>query len=282
MKYATFLLGAVATATLVKAAAYPAPAAFPSVYDDCDDEPISSAPHSVAPVSVHPSSSKAAAVPVSSKAAAVPVSSKAAAVPVSSKAAGVPHSSGKAASAPTSSALLAGHGGHGHWGKPIVITETVIIVVPTYTRACHGPTTVTEGTTTITVTEATTITFLNGPYTRTKYDLTCYTTTTEFFYETECAGWPYATGEGYPPMTVYPTVYITDYTTEYVGAAPTGVAAVPAPPAPAVYPVGSAYPVPAASGSVPPKNLPVFTSGASQAQAGVLALIAGVVAVLVL
>jgi len=70
---------------------------------------------------------------------------------------------------------------------------------------CPTPTIIIEESETIYVTEAPTcVTFSKGPYTKTIIELSCFTTTTTYFIEEECGctGWPYATGQGYPPLVV--------------------------------------------------------------------------------
>lgn len=197
------------------------------------------------------------------------------------------------------------HHHHHHHEHPYpVVTETIIIIVETFTRHCPHPTTISEGTVTVTVTAPTTITFSEGPYTRTKYHLSCYTTTTEYFYEEECGcgGWPYATGEGYIPITYpagsYPTPTFTAPGYGYPGGKGPEGTSYPKPPVVVVpgkagteagVPAGSystAAGIPAGSPAGKPAStstgLPVFKSGASQLQVGALAIIAGVVAIMVL
>jgi hypothetical protein len=166
-------------------------------------------------------------------------------------------------------------GGH-HHPYPVT-TTTIIIVVPTFTHRCHGPTTIIGGTETVTVTEIepTTVTFTKGPYTRTKTHLECHTTTTEYYDvgECGCGGWPYATGEGYTPIS-HPTPAVTSYPSDHAPK-PSG--------APVVKPSAIGPPAYPPKNTTTPKNSPVFTSGAaSHSSAGVVALIAGVVAYMVL
>jgi hypothetical protein len=239
MKFTSVLLGALATATMVSAIK---PSAAPSSKydDDCDDYPKSK---------VHHSSKKVAPVPVSS----TPCSDdypKSTYCPSSKAAVPVKHSSYKP-----------------HRPYP-VHTKTVIVVVPTFTKKCHGPTTIIKFDQTIIVDiDITTIvTFSKGPYTRTKTELECATTTTEYFDIDECpTGWPYAIDQEYVPI---PVTY-----TPCSECTPVAAAAVPVVLSPATAIAG----VPAVS--APGVKAPVvFTSGASHAQAGVVALIAGVVA----
>jgi len=250
MKYTNFLLGAVASLSLVQATAINArayevapahlheraPYEKPVDEPECDDEeepiPVSSAKPSVKPA---PVSSKAS-LPVSSK-EPKPVPSKDT-EPISSK---------------------KDRKGHRH----PVVTKTIVIVVSTYTRKCDKPTTLVEGTVTVTVTEPTTVTFSKGPYTRTKYELSCYTTTTDYYYEEDCGcgGWPYETDKGYKP--------VPEPSVKPVPVKPSGSVV----PKPSVPVSAKNLPVPTTS----PKA-PVFISGASHNHAGLIALVAGVVA----
>jgi hypothetical protein len=184
------------------------------------------------------------------------------------------------------------HHHHHHHTHPYpVITETIIIIVETFTRHCPHPTTISEGTVTVTVTVPTTLTFTEGPYTRTKYHLSCYTTTTEYFYEEDCGcgGWPYATGEGYIPITYPAGSYPTPGYTPPGGKAPEGTS-YPKPPVVVVAPgkpstetaAGIPAVVPAGKPASTSTGLPIFSSGASQLQVGALAVIAGVVGIMVL
>lgn len=297
MKYSA-IFGALATTTMVSAAAYgpaygpapashsvaPAPKSSAPVYvapedDDCDGYPMSEP-------TPKPSSKKVEPVPKSTtpcdEEKAKPSSAKVA--PVSSKAVVKPISS---------------------YYKPVypyvVISETIIIVVEEFTVPCHGPTTIIEEDETIIVTieEVTTVTFNKGPYTRTKTHLECGPTTTEYFSEAPCpSGWPYVAGQGYTPLPVsytpcpvYPvpapvSVYpVAAATPVYAAPAPGYAAPAPAPaygaPAPAPAPAVAAVAVaPSAAPSSGPVSPALFnpSSGASHTQAGVVALIAGVVA----
>lgn len=153
-----------------------------------------------------------------------------------------------------------------HHHRPPVITKTVIIIVETFTRFCPGPTTISEGTVTITVTKPTTITFSHGPFTRTKTILECYTTTTEYYFEDECGcrGWPYATGHDFPPLVI-------PEETEYVHK-PTG----------ASYPKAPIVTPPKAAGTPTGTAKAVFTGIGSKMATGFFGVVAGVVAIMVL
>jgi len=275
MKYSTVLFGVLATASLVSAAAYPAPkSSVATPDDDCDGYPMSE-PAKVTP---KPSSSKKVAAAPSStpyhdddcpeEYMTKPASSKKAVAPVYK-----PSSSYKKV-----------------FPYPVE-TTTTIIVVPTFTVECHGPTTIIEETETIiiTVLEEVIVTFSKGPYTRTKTHLECGTTTTDYFKEVPCpTGWPYETGYDYVPIpcSYVPVYYATPvaYVTPVVYATPSAtpyVAAVAAPaPAPYVAPAyvapAPAYPVNSTTTYKSP--VAVYLSGASRTQAGVVALIAGAVA----
>jgi hypothetical protein len=309
MKYSTVLFGVLATASMASAAVeygygpppavsskapapskYVAPAPAPEE-DDCDDYPMSSTPVKVA---AKPSSSKKA----------TPESSKV--TPESSKKAPAPASSEKPKTTPApSSKKVSPVVKYSSSFKPVypypVVTETIIIVVEEFTVPCHGPTTIIEESETIIVTvlEETIITFSHGPYTRTKTHLECGPTTTEYYSEAPCpTGWPYVAGQGYTPLPVsytpceYPIVAVeTAYPVVAASGAPAPVYApapayAPAPVAPAPAAPGYApapapvvAAVPAYPSAAPSSPIAVFnTSGASRTQAGVVALIAGVVA----
>lgn len=162
---------------------------------------------------------------------------------------------------------------HHHHHRPPVITKTIIIICETFTRFCPGPTTISEGTVTIIVTEPTTITFKHGgPFTRTKTILECFTTTTEFFHEDECGckGWPFATGHDFTPLVIPETEHAHKPTGPVIAGkpAPTGTSH---PKAPVVTP-----PKPAGTGAV------VFTGIGSKMTTGFFGVVAGVVAIMVL
>jgi len=151
-----------------------------------------------------------------------------------------------------------------------VFTKTIIVIVESFTITCPTPTILIEETETIYVTEAPTcIEFTKGPYTKTIIELSCYTTTTTFFIEEECgctSGWPYATGQGYPPLVC-----------------PSGAAAVSHPPVVytgAVTTITTSKPGPAAAATG--KGPILFSSGASQLQAGFLSVVVALIAGLVM
>jgi hypothetical protein len=251
MKYCTLLFGVLASAALARAAIVDTRDVSERDMDDDCEEPVSSIRHISSAKPIPPMSSSKA-VPVSSAKPHPPKSSSKVG-PVSVKPSGRHH--------------------HKHHKFPVTKT-TIIIVVESYTRKCHGPTTIVEGTETVTVTETdtTTVTFTKGPYTRTKTHLECYTTTTSYYDEDECGcgGWPYSSGEGYTPLTAYATTTVKTRTTKSVGFVPTSARYV--------------KPSSAPGKNTTSKVSPVFTSDSSSAHfaTGVFALVAGVVAYLVL
>lgn len=228
MKYSTFLLGAFATLGLVHA--FAAPEAYPGGFEDDEFSDEFTDCEESGPVS--------SLIPISSKPVVAPPSIT------------------------TTTTTTTKNHHHHHHSFP-VITKTIVVIVETFTRVCPGPTTVSEGTVTITVTEPTTVTFSEGgPFTLTKTILECFTTTTEFLFEEDCGckGWPYATGKDFPPLVI-PT-----------NAVPTGTSypkpPVVTPPKPAGAPAGT--------GAV------VFTGIGSKTTSGFFAVVAGVVAIMVL
>ncbi|EEP76032.1 predicted protein [Uncinocarpus reesii 1704] len=123
-----------------------------------------------------------------------------------------------------------------------VITE----VVTQYTTYCPGPTTITHGTNTYTVTEATTLTITDCPCTVTRPIITSTVS--------ECNDCP----------------------------APSGTGVIPPPVEPPVYPNGTAPAPPAGTGNVPSSTVPSppdFTGAASRMVAGAGAALAGVLGV---
>jgi hypothetical protein len=257
MKFTSILIGVLATATAVAATKPKSSAAPSSKYEeDCDEYeyPASS--------KVYPSSSKKAPVHISSTPCSEEPEPKSTYYP-SSKAVPVKHSSSYKP----------------HHPYPVK-TKTVIVVVPTFTKKCHGPTIIVEFEQTIHVTIEgdTYVTFSKGPYTRTKTELECATTTTEYFEIDECpTDWPYAIGQGYVPI---PCSY-TPYTPcSECTAAPVPVYSAPAVAGPVVIAGPAASGAVSAPGAKVSSPVAIFTSGASHAQAGVVALIAGVVAAL--
>jgi hypothetical protein len=227
MKYSTVLLGALATLGLVHA--FAAPEAYPGggSDDEYTSDEFTDCEESGPVMSLIPISSKPVSGPVS-----VPTP------PVSK------------------------HHHHHHHPFP-VITKTIIIIVETFTRFCPGPTIISEGTCTVTVTEPTTVTFsTGGPFTLTKTVLECFTTTTEFFFEEDCGckGWPYATGEKFVPLVVPST------------AIPTGTS----------YPKPPVVTPPKPAGAAAKTSPVVFTGIGSKTTSGFFAVVAGVVAIMVL
>jgi hypothetical protein len=242
MKYSTILLGAFATLGLVQA--FAAPEAYPGGVEEDDFSDEFTDCEESGPVS--------SLIPISSGAVVAPPSI-------------------------TTTTTTKKH--HHHHHTPPVITKTIIIIVETFTRFCPGPTTISEGTVTVTVTEPTIITFSSGgPFTRTKTILECFTTTTEFFFEEECGckGWPFATGHDFTPLVIPETETAPTPTGPVIAAggapAPTGTSFPKAPVVTAPNAAGS----PAGTGAV------VFTGIGSKMTTGFFGVVAGVVAIMVL
>lgn len=193
MRYSTFLLGAFASLGLVHA--FAAPEAVPEAWDDESDwsDEFTDCEESG------------------------PVSSL---IPASSHFHHHSHPPPPASITTTTTTTTKHHHHHPH---PFpIITKTVIVIVEEFTRFCTGPTTISEGTVTVTVTEPCTVTFsTGGPFTLTKTILECFTTTTEYFFEEDCGckGWPYASGHGFTPLVIPETAYPTNeaFTTEWSG-----------------------------------------------------------------
>jgi hypothetical protein len=155
-----------------------------------------------------------------------------------------------------------------------VVTKTVIVVTDYFTQYCPGPTTLIECGETHIATCPTTITFKGpGPYTRTKCELSCYTTATEYYYpyDDSCHGWPYATGQGYTPISC-PTEAPEAKSGHHHGHPKSSQG--PPPPPQGQPPQGQP---PAPQSTSPVKAPTVFNSGASRTQTGIL-LIAGLFA----
>ena len=298
MRYARFLLAALASAALVKAAAIP----DGDMGDDCEEYPAPPsskapppAPHSSKAPPPAPHSSKKSTpvvkhsstkeVPTSTKKSSKkptekPTSTKKSSKTPTEKPTSVKKSSKKPTEKPTSVKKTTKHSSH-HSSKVTkkpypVFTKTVIIVVEEFTVVCPKPTILIEATETVTVTAPTTVTFCHGPYTRTEYELSCYTTTTTVYEEASCSGWPYETGMGYTPIEC-PEVYPTP-APSYAYVAPV--------PAPAPYEAPAPAPAPAYVAAVPapaPGNSSysgptLYTSGAAQSGASFIVLVAGIVA----